>query len=42
VADDPRTGSLQGIELKDDRVFVIVLDERKERRITGRWENTSS
>jgi hypothetical protein len=41
TADDPRSGSLLGIELKDGRVFVIVLLERKERRIIGRWENTS-
>ena len=41
MADDSRSDSLLGIELKDGRVFVIVLHERKERVIIRRWENTS-
>jgi len=41
TADALRGGSLPGIELKDDRVFVIVLHERKERIIIRRWKNTS-
>jgi hypothetical protein len=36
-----RSKNLPGIELKDGRVFVIVLDERKERFISIRWKNTS-
>jgi len=39
--DAAKSGSLLGIELKDSRVFVIVLHERKERIIIRRWENTS-
>jgi hypothetical protein len=41
TADALRGGSLPGIELKDNRVFVIVLHERKERVIIRRWKNTS-
>ena len=41
AADTPRGGPLPGIELKDDRVFVIVLRERRERIIIRRWKNTS-
>ena len=41
TADALKGGSLSGIELKDDRVFVIVLHERKERVVIRRWKNTS-
>jgi hypothetical protein len=41
MTDDSRSGSLPGIELKDGRVFVIVLHEREERITIRRWKNTS-
>jgi hypothetical protein len=41
TVDALRGGSSPGIELKDGRVFVIVLHERKERGIIRRWKNTS-